>query len=148
VDYSKITDQLYVGTTPRPDDYHILRELGVKLVINMRLERPPYPDPHHFPIPVLWLPSIDAPFAPIPVRFLLKGVKAALETMQRYGAVYTHCAHGKHRGVALGTCILIALGFSIEEAASMIKARRPKADPDIWYIRRQIERFARSWARN
>jgi protein tyrosine phosphatase (PTP) superfamily phosphohydrolase (DUF442 family) len=148
VDFSKITDQLYIGTTPMPEDYHILRELGVQLVINMRFERPPYPDPHHIPIPVLWLPSVDAPFFPIPVRFLRRGVKAALQVMERGGVVYAHCAHGKHRAIALGTAILIANGHSVEEASQLIKARRAQADPDIWYIRRQIERFSRSWKRN
>ena len=28
---------------------------------------------------------------------------------------------------------------------TLIKAQRPAADPDSWYIRRRIEKFSRSW---
>jgi protein tyrosine phosphatase (PTP) superfamily phosphohydrolase (DUF442 family) len=147
MNYSKITDFLYIGTTPRSDDYPLLRTLGVGLVINMRFERRPYPDLHDPPMPVLWLPSVDSPFFPISIKKLHEGVEAALETMQRGMAVYTHCHHGVHRAVAIGTSILIALGHPPEEAMQMIKEHRKVANPGTWYIRRRIDRFAASWMR-
>lgn len=145
MEYSKITDQLFIGTTPRPEDYTTLRKLGVGLVINMRFERPPYSDPHTPPLPVLWLPSVDSPLFPISIKKLAKGVTAALETIQSGLAVYTHCHHGKHRGAAIGAAILIGLGYSPEEAMQLVAKRRLVADPHVWYIRRQIERFATFW---
>jgi protein tyrosine phosphatase (PTP) superfamily phosphohydrolase (DUF442 family) len=36
--YSKITEDLFIGTTPTVADYEHLRELGVRLAINMRWE--------------------------------------------------------------------------------------------------------------
>ncbi len=145
MNFSQITDQIFVGTTPGPEDYHVLRELGVRLVINMRVERRPSPDPHQPPLPVLWLPTFDTPLLPIPIRTLHRGVTAALKVLKDGGGVYTHCAAGVHRSVAMGAAILIATGYTFEEAIGLIKQRRSIADPHTWYIRKRIERFAASW---
>jgi protein-tyrosine phosphatase len=145
MDFSQITGSLYIGTTPRSDDYSLLRQLGVKLIINMRIERRPHRDGHQSPIPVLWLPTIDSPLFPIPLRLLRKGALAALETIDHGGKVYAHCAKGIHRGVAMGAAILIALGYSVEDAMQLITERRLVADPHVWYIRRRIERFYKYW---
>lgn len=148
MDYSQITNQLFIGTTPRAADYQTLRALGITCVINMRLERPPYRDPHSPPMHVLWLPTIDSPLFPIPMRALRKGAEIALAALSAGGKVYTHCAGGIHRGAAMGAAILIALGgHSPQEAMQLIMQRRPIADPHIWYIRRRILRFAKMWQR-
>jgi dual specificity MAP kinase phosphatase len=145
MDFSQINDYLFIGTTPRSEDYPALHRLGVKLVINMRVERRPHPDFHDPPMTTLWLPSFDNPLFPIPLRNLHRGVEAALETIEKGGKVYSHCAAGVHRSVALGAVILFALGFTLEEAFHLIKRRRTVADPTMWYIRRRIERFAATW---
>ena len=143
--FSNITDDLFIGTTPLASDYDGLRELGIRLVINMRLLHGPFPDPHHTPIQLLWLRTIDSPFFPIPISKLMTGAKAALETIQSGGRVYVHCAGGRHRGVAMGSCILIAQGYGAEEAMQLISRRRSFADPQIYYIRARILRFAQDW---
>ncbi|MCJ7583358.1 MAG: hypothetical protein MUO30_01110, partial [Anaerolineales bacterium] len=111
MDLSPITEDLIIGTTPVPQDYPHLRDLGVRLVINMRFEHPPRPDLHQPPLNFLWLPTIDSPVLVIPIRFLMRGVQAALETIRSGGKVYAHCAGGRHRGVAMGASILIAQGY-------------------------------------
>lgn len=145
MDISEVSDSLFIGTTPADEDYHLLRELGVGLVINMRLERPPIRDTHHTPMPALWLPTVDSPLFPIPMRALRRGVRTALETIARGEKVFVHCAAGRHRSVAMAAAIMIAQGYSPGQAMAQIKARREAADPDAWYIRRRIERFARLW---
>jgi hypothetical protein len=45
----------------------------------------------------------------------------------------------------MGACILVAQGLTPDEAMRLIKTRRPAADPQAWYIRRRIEKFARKW---
>jgi len=112
--FSHITDNLFIGTTPLATDYDGLRELGVRLLINMRLLHGPFPDEHHEPINLLWLRTIDSPFFPIPIYKLMRGAKAALETIQADSKVYVHCAGGRHRGVAMGACVLIAQGYDPE----------------------------------
>jgi len=148
VDYSQITDSLFIGRTPHSEDYDELRSLGVQLVINMRLEQRPYKDSHNPPMPVLKVPTIDSPLFPIPIRGLMKGGKAALAVIARGGKIYVHCQAGVHRGVAMGAAILITQGYEPEAAMDLIKQRRPAADPDAWYIRRRIMRFAEIWKQN
>lgn len=145
MDFSKITDDLFIGKTPQSQDYPLLRSLGVRLVINMRFERRPYPDFHEEPITSLWLPTIDSPLIPIPIRALRKGVLHAIKIIEAGDKVYVHCAQGSHRGVAMGAAILIAQGYPSEEAMTLIEQKRPEADPRVWYIRRRILKFERAW---
>ncbi len=147
MDFSVITDYLIIGTTPRDEAYHTLRDLGVRLVINMRYEKRPYPDRHTSPIPALWLPTVDSPLFPIPIRSLKRGANAALPIIDLGGSIYVHCQAGRHRGVAMGSAILIAKGYEAEAAMQLVKEKRPVADPGAWYIRRQILRFAKDWNR-
>ena len=61
--YSQITDQLYVAAWPTGEDYDVIKQLGVRLVINMdwvpadeKLSEPP--------LRVLALTEIDTPSLP------------------------------------------------------------------------------------
>lgn len=142
---SQITDDLFVGNMPFQRDYDRLRELGVRLIINMRFTLGPSLDAHPEPINALWLRSIDSPFFPISIPNLMLGAQAALETIQSGGKVYTHCAYGRHRGPAMGACVLIAQGYAPQDAMQLIKDRRSVADPFAWYIRPRILKFAKEW---
>lgn len=144
-EFSNITDDLFIGITPLVTDYNGLRELGIKLIINMRLMHGPFPDNHPEPLKLLWLRTMDSPFFPIPISKLITGAKEALETIKAGGKVYVHCAGGRHRGVAMGSCILIAQGYEPESAMKLISKRRSVADPYIYYIRSRIMLFARQW---
>ena len=145
MNFSQITDHLFIGSQPSITDYDRLRELGVRLIINMRFSRGPQPDSHHQPISTLWLRSIDSPLFPISVQKLIHGAKAALDTIREGGRVYTHCAYGRHRGVAMGACVLIAQGFDPIAAMKLIAERRSVADPFAYYIRQRILKFASLW---
>jgi protein tyrosine phosphatase (PTP) superfamily phosphohydrolase (DUF442 family) len=145
MNFSQITDHLFIGSTPSITDYDTLRDLGVRLIINMRFSRGPRPDPHDEPISTLWLRSIDSPLFPISIQKLIRGARAALETIREGGRVYTHCAYGRHRGVAMGACILIAQGFDPKAAMDLILQRRPVADPYAFHIRPRILKFANVW---
>ncbi|WKZ47318.1 MAG: dual specificity protein phosphatase [Anaerolineales bacterium] len=145
MNFSPITDDLLVGTTPSASDYDALRDLGVRLVINMRFSSAPKPDPHSTPIKSLWLQSIDSPFFPLSIPKLVFGAQAALATIRDGGKVYAHCNYGRHRGPAMGACILIAQGYDPHDAMQLIKQRRRVADPSAWYIRPRILKFAKEW---
>lgn len=145
MNFSLITDDLLIGTTPSTNDYNQLRDLGVRLVINMRIERMSHRDPHPTPIERLWLPTFDTPLIPIPIKLLIHGAKAALDVIQNGGKVFAHCAYGAHRGVTMGACVLIAQGMPPLEAMELIKSKRPQADPDAFYIRPRILKFAEVW---
>ena len=147
VNFSQITDDLFVGVTPAQDDCSLLHQLGVRLIINMRAEhrlRVDCSDPH---LSILWLRTYDTPLWPISVATLRVGVHAALDTISAGGKVYAHCRAGAHRSVVMAASILIAQGTSAQEAMRLIKQRRAVADPDAWYIRWRINRFAATWER-
>ena len=148
MNFSQITDDLFIGTTPSSNDYNQLRDLGVRLIINMRFSRGPAPDSHPMPIDLLWLRSIDSPLFPISIDKLFRGAHAALATIRNGGKVYTHCAYGRHRGVAMGASVLIAQGHALDEALQLIKSRRSVADPYAYYIRSRILKFANRWKAN
>lgn len=145
MNYSEITENLWIGTTPSGPDYELLRRLGVRLVINMRFGHGSHPNGGEPPLDYLRLRTFDSPIIPIPVRALIRGVHAALDVIGEGGKVYAHCARGKHRSVAMGAAILIAQGMPPEAAMSLIKTRRSEADPYMFYIRRRILLFARRW---
>ncbi len=146
MNYSPITEHLFIGTSPGRGDFEVLRKLGVGLVINMRFmpgPRPPAGDPA---LRYIWLRTFDNPLLPIPLRALIKGVQMALDEIKAGGKVYTHCAAGRHRSVAMAAAILIAQGLAPEGAISLIKEQRPIADPDAYHIRRRILLFADHWS--
>jgi protein tyrosine phosphatase (PTP) superfamily phosphohydrolase (DUF442 family) len=151
MDISQITDSLFIGRQPSPADYERLRELGIRLIINMRFLRGPQPDAPSpastppQPISTLWLRSIDSPLFPLSIQKLKQGARAALETIYQGGRVLAHCAYGRHRGPAMGACILIAQGYTPQEALQLITQRRPIADPFAFYILPRILKFAQEW---
>ena len=101
MNYSKITDDLFIGTTPSVSDYDTLRDSGVRLVINMRFTFGPRPDPYTPPLLLLWLRTIDSPFFPLSMNKLMLGAKTAVETIRMGGKVYVHCAYGRHRRLGM-----------------------------------------------
>ena len=147
MNFDPITSDLFIGTTPSVEDYPRLRDLGVRLVINMRFNHRPAPDPHPAPLRLLWLRTIDSPFFPIPIAKLIHGATAAIETIRDGGKVYAHCAGGRHRGVAMGAAVLIAQGHDPHAVMTLIKERRAFADPFAFYIRPRILKFAEKWGK-
>lgn len=145
MEFSQITDDLLIGGMPDLAAYERLHALGVRLVLNMRFAQKLPEGLLQPPMEVLWLRTLDNPLFPIPLEKLMRGARAALETISQGGKVYAHCAYGRHRGVAMGAAVLIAQGFSPQAAMTLIKARRPIADPDLFYIHSRILAFARKW---
>ena len=146
MDVSQITDRLFIGSQPEAKAYDAFRNKGISLLINTRHETPPHPDVHNTPLQFLWIRTRDNPLFPIPMNALAQGAQAALDEFQRGGRVLVYCAHGRHRSVAMASAVLIAQGYSAADAMHLIKTRRPKADPYLFYIRWRIQKFEKYWA--
>jgi protein-tyrosine phosphatase len=97
------------------------------------------------PVKLLWLPTIDQPFFPMPIKTLEKGVRAALPVIEGGGAVLVHCKAGVHRSVAQAACVLIGMGYTADTAMELIKEKRSVADPDVGYIQNRIRKFENHW---
>ncbi len=145
---SQITEYLYVGGQPKAEDAEKLQALDVRLIISMAGNIWPPKVFTQPPFNLLWLRTFDSFLTPIPIRKLVKGVETALPVIENGGRVLTHCAFGRHRGVAMGAAILIAMGHSADEAMHLLSTRREIADPYTWYIKRRIKKFEKHWQTN
>ena len=144
MDISQITDYLYIASLPGAEDADAIRDLNVGLIINMIFIRPPevYTRP---PFRLLTLRSFDFVLLPIPLRKLRRGVDAALPVIQNGESVLIYCHRGRHRSVAMGACILIAMGYTADEAMQLLHEQRRVADPYARHIQRQIRKFEKAW---
>ena len=142
-DISRITDDVFISAWPEGEHADEILDLNIRLILSMHWMRPSR-TLHRPPLRVLWLPTIDTPFTPMPIATLWRGVEAALPIIMRdRRAVLCHCRAGVHRSVAMACCVLIGMGHSAEEAMRLVQEKRAVADPNIWYIRRRILEFER-----
>ena len=141
---SQITEYLYISAFPRGKHVKEIVALGVRLVLSMHWLRPTkmLGKP---PVKLLWLPTFDNIFLPMPIRTLNKGVRAALPVIDEGGAVLVHCKSGMHHSVAQAACVLIAKGYTADDAMQLIKEKRAVADPDARHIQSRIRKFANQW---
>jgi len=141
---SAITDQLFIAPRPRTRHLEQFHGLGVDLVLSMIGLRPPrvLAEP---PYQLVRLPVFDNPFIPIPLVMLQLGVSAALPVLEGGGRVLVYCRAGRHRSVAMASCILIARGMTADEAMDLIVTRRPYADPHARHIEKRIRAFEQAW---
>ena len=139
--FSKITDYLLIGTTPKPSDYEQLKKLGVDLVINMRADSKATSNL----IPTLWVPWLDIWYIRISPRILKNAVMQSRQVIASKGKIYVYCKVGRHRSVVMAAAILIAQGYSADKAMQLIKSKRPIADPEPNYIKKSIFNFERWW---
>jgi len=144
MDISQITDYLYIASLPQAEDVGAIRDRNVSLIINMIFIRPAsvYTQP---PFRMLTLRTFDFVLLPIPIRKLKKGVEVALPVIQSGESVLIYCRAGRHRSVAMGACILIAMGHTADEAMQLVREGRSVADPHAWHIERQIRKFEEEW---
>jgi protein tyrosine phosphatase (PTP) superfamily phosphohydrolase (DUF442 family) len=141
---SRITEYLYVAALPKAEYADEISKLNVRLVINMIFIMPAkvYQKP---PFRMLTLRTFDSIFIPIPIRKLEKGVETALPAIQNGESVLIYCRQGRHRSVAMASTILIAKGYSADDAMRLVGSKREAADPYAWHIQRQIRKFEKKW---
>ncbi|HSR30184.1 MAG TPA: dual specificity protein phosphatase [Anaerolineae bacterium] len=142
---SQITDHLYIGSRRGAEKIEVVRQLDVRLIINMIGQRRPARGFASLPAEILWLRTFDFPLLPIPVEKLARGVEAALPVIQGGRGVLVYCEGGRHRSVAMASAILIGLGYSADEAMKLVCEGREVADPWAWHIQRQIRKFEAYW---
>lgn len=144
MDISKITDQLYIAAHPKVEDADAIRDLNVRLILNMIFIRPAKVY-QQSPFRMLTLRTFDSIFLPIPIGKLEKGVRSALPVIEAGDSVLVYCREGRHRSVAMAAAVLIGQGQTADQAMQLIKSRRSKADPYAWHIQRRIRKFEEVW---
>ncbi len=145
---SEITPYLYIAADPQAEDIDSLRPLNLNLIISMIFEKRPAKALDQLPAELMWFRTFDFVLLPIPIKTLNHGVEKALPLIQQGGSVLVFCHAGRHRSVAMASCILIGMGHSASKAMQLISQRREIADPYAWHIRRQIEKYEAYWNRH
>ena len=73
-DISQITEYLFVSVWPEARHADEIVQLGIGLILSMHW-LPPQTALRRLPITVLWLPTIDTPLTPMPMRSLRRGLR-------------------------------------------------------------------------
>ena len=138
------TEYLYISAFPRGEHVEEIVALGVRLVLSMHWRRPTkmLGKP---PVDLLWLPTFDVPFLPMPIKTINKGVMTALPVIQDGGSILVHCKEGIHRSFAQAACVLIGMGYTADDAMQLIKEKRAVADPDAKHIIKRIRKYEAYW---
>jgi protein tyrosine phosphatase (PTP) superfamily phosphohydrolase (DUF442 family) len=147
LDYSQITNNLYIGAWPTKHDVQTIESLGVTLVISTILEQvdKELGEP---PLKLLKLRITDAFYWPLyPTGTLERGVETALAAFEKGQTVMVFCKSGRHRSATLTSCILVAQGYPADQAIQIVKEKRPEADINP-RLRQRIEKFEQHWLKH
>lgn len=144
LDYSAITENLFIGAWPTKYHVETIKSLGVRLVISTILETPDK-ELGQPPLSLVRVRATDlGPRLIFPRGQVLKGVEAALPVLERGEGVMVFCKAGKHRSATLTACILVGMGHSADEAMRIVSEARPKAEFKTAH-RNRIESFEKQW---
>ncbi len=123
MNYSQITDQIYVGTN-FCCDMHFAPELlakGVTYDLSLEEERVDSPIGG---AAYLWLPIKDG-YSPSEQQFAMGTafIRAAIRSGHK---VYVHCKNGHGRAPAMVAAYFVTEGKSVSEAVVLLQERRPE----------------------
>lgn len=144
LDYSQITENLYIGAWPTKYHREKIISLGVSLVIATILERidKELDEP---PLTLIHTRATDlGPRLIYPTGQLMKGVKPAVAAIQNGDKVMVFCKAGKHRSATMTACVLVGLGHTTDEAIKIVEAGRSEAEIKETH-RETIHKFEEAW---
>jgi protein-tyrosine phosphatase len=145
LDYTQITEDLYIGAWPTKYNVDTIQSLGVTVILSTILESvdKELGEP---PLQLVKMRMTDSiPNHPYyPTKTLIRGVDAALAAFVRGEKVMVFCKSGRHRSAATSCCIMIGRGYGAEEAMELVESKRSEADLNP-AIRKRIERFEQEW---
>ncbi len=141
-EYSKITNNIFIGTN-KCCQIHFNKSLIKKgIFADISLEKELNDSPQGVKL-FLWIPTIDHK-AP-PFHLLKLGVDVLDHIVKENLKVYVHCRSGHTRAPTLVAAYFIKKGYSIKEAISIIKKKRPKINihPDQMKALKKYQIFIR-----
>jgi protein-tyrosine phosphatase len=133
---SEITPQLYLGGQYSDSAITQLKELGITLIVNMRIT-PVRDIPAMKQFTSLHLPTRDR-YAPT-LEQLQQGVQRIDEEIKKGGKVYIHCHWGEGRGPTMAVAYLISQGLTLEDAIAHVKKVRTFINPTFVQLERLKE---------
>ncbi|MBN1205281.1 MAG: dual specificity protein phosphatase family protein [Myxococcaceae bacterium] len=116
------------GRFPIEAAEHLARELGIRHVVDLRVEA--CDDEHllrEHGITLLHLPTED--MRAVSHQMLCEGVQWVTTHLERGQKIYIHCEHGVGRSATLALCVLVARGEEPLEALARAKQARWQVSP-------------------
>ncbi len=141
MDITWVTDRIAVGGGIwSAENMAAVSRTGITHIIDMQIEFDDTPLAGAHGIAVCWNP-VDDDFEPKPPEVFERGVEFALAALEEDGTkLFVHCAAGVHRAPMMALALLGVMGWTLEDAADLIEARRPAADFAEVYVR-SVEEF-------
>lgn len=129
MDMTWVTDRIALGGGIWNDSNMAeLVRTGVTHIINMQIEFDDRPLAVGQPVVVLHNPT-DDDFQPKPPQLFQAGVDFALDALEEpESKIYIHCAAGVHRAPMMTLALMRVLGWSLEDAKTLIQQRRYVVD--------------------
>ncbi len=129
MDMTWVTDRIALGGGIWNDSNMAeLVRTGVTHIINMQIEFDDRPLAVGQPVVVLHNPT-DDDFQPKPPQLFQAGVDFALDALEKpESKIYIHCAAGVHRAPMMTLALMRVLGWSLEDAKTLIQQRRYVVD--------------------
>ncbi len=145
LDYSQITDDIYIAAWPTKYHREKIISLEVSLIIATILERTDK-ELDESPLTLVHTRGSDVGSRLIyPTDQIMKGVTPAVAAIQNGSKVMVFCKAGKHRSATMTACVLVGLGHTTDEAIKIVEAGRPEAEIKETH-RETMQKFEKSWA--
>ena len=144
LDYSQITDNIFIGAWPTKHHRETIIALGVTLIVATILESVDK-ELGQSPLKLVRTRATDlGPQLIYPSKQILKGVEPAVSVIQNGGKVMVFCKAGKHRSATMTSCILVGLGYPTDEAIEIVEAGRAEVEIKETH-RNAIRNFEELW---
>ena len=147
LEYSRVTESLYVGPQYRASGKRALLREGITHVVNLRSE---FDDKAHGltlagddSTHYCYLPTVDD--HPISDDHIVRGIAFIDNAIKDGGRVYIHCSAGVGRAPSLAAAYLISRGYNTLDALALIAKARPfiRPTPRQIHALRQFEKKGR-----
>lgn len=144
LDYSQITDSLYIAAWPTKYHREKIVSLGVTMIIATILERTDK-ELNQPPLTLVHTRGSDVGSRLIyPTSQIMKGVKPAVAAIQNGSKVMVFCKAGKHRSATMTACVMVGLGHTTDDAIKIVEAGREQAEIKETH-RETIRKFEQAW---
>lgn len=144
LDYSQITENIFIGAWPTKYHREKIISLDISLVVATIIERVDK-ELGQSPLTLVHTRANDlGPRLIYPTKQILKGVEPAVATIKNGDKVMVFCKAGKHRSATMTSCILVGLGHSPDEAIKIVEAGRSEVEINQTH-RDVIVKFEKTW---
>ncbi len=142
--FSKVSENIFIGSHPKKEDWQTLHEMGIAAVLDVNCEL--FPAPHEKANPALdylCVPSIDGS-APS-LSQIGQAVDWSMERLTMGKKVLVHCTFGHGRSALMVVCLLVRSGVEPDQQKAMQLLKSTSRSIHLtWAQKRAMEKFLKT----